>query len=433
MRARGEKAQPKPVATLVITGIRQCLTMVGNGSGPAAGSAQEDVGEINDAAIAANNGTLVYVGPASGLPKAVRVAPNATRLDAERGVVMPGFIDAHTHLVFAGWRANEFTLRIAGAGYQDILAAGGGILQTVGATRAASEEELVDLASERLRGIMAAGTTTVEAKSGYGLSLADEAKILRVVHRLDGAGPWQVIPTFLGAHAVPPEFKENRDGYVDLVVEMIDTLADRAEFVDAFCEKGAFTVDECRRVFTAGRRAGLGIKLHADQLSDGGGAALAAEMGATSADHLDCISGTGIEAMAREGVIAVMLPGVPLYLMSRRQAPAARLQAAGVPLALATDFNPGTCPVDRMGLIVALGCMLMRMSPAAALVAATRNAAHAVGRGDVIGTLEPGKQADLQWYRADDFGELPYRFGQIPPAAVIKAGAIVARDGEYLG
>jgi imidazolonepropionase len=433
MRGRGEKAPAKPVATLVITGIRQCLTMAGNGRGPAAGSAQEDVGEITDAAVAANEGTLVYVGPASGLPKAVRISPHATRVDAERGVVLPGFVDSHTHLVFAGWRANEFEQRISGAGYQEILAAGGGILQTVGATRAASEEELVDLAGERLRRIIAGGTTMLEAKSGYGLSLADEAKILRVIHRLDGTGPWELVPTFLGAHAVPSELAENRDGYVDLVIEMVDTLADRAEFVDAFCEQGAFTVDECRRVFTAAERAGLGIKLHADQLSDGGGALLAAEVGATSADHLDCISAKGIEALAESHVIATMLPGVPLYLMSRRQAPTARLQAAGVPLALATDFNPGTCPVDRMGLIVALGCMLMRMSPAAALVAATRNAAHAVRRGDVVGTLEAGKQADLQWYRAQDYRELPYRFGQMAPAAVIKAGEVVARDGEFLG
>ena len=321
----------------------------------------------------------------------------------------------------------------AGASYQQILAAGGGILSTVAATRAATEEELTERAQRRLERMICCGTTTVEAKSGYGLSLADEAKILRVAHRLDGIGPWDVVPTLLGAHALPPEFADDRDGYMALVEEMIETLADRAAFVDAFCEVGAFTPRECRKVLEAGRKAGLGMKLHADQLSDGGGAALAAELGANSADHLDFVSVEGMAALAEAGVIGVMLPSVPLYVGARRQAPAARLQSAGVPLALATDFNPGTSPIDSMGVIVALACLQMRMSPAAALVAATRNAAYAVGRGDRLGTLEVGKQADLQIYAVDDYAELPYRFGQLLPSVVIKAGRVVAEEGEFVG
>ncbi len=426
-------AGDKPVATLVVTGIPCCLTMAAGAPGPAVGALQEEVAELRDAAIAANGGELVYVGPANELPAAVRVAQDAVRIDAGGGVVLPGFVDAHTHLVFGGWRAGEFGQRIAGAGYQEILAAGGGILSTVAATRAASEDELAEIGERRLRRMIAGGTTTVEAKSGYGLSLADEAKILRVVRRLDGIGPWDVVGTLLGAHAIPEEFGDDRDGYIDLVLEMIDTLADRAAFVDAFCEVGAFTVRECRRVLEHGKKAGLGIKLHADQLSDCGGSELAAELGAISADHLDFVPVAGMKALAEAGVIAVMLPSVPLYVMARRQAPAARLQAAGVALALATDFNPGTSPVDSMGVIVALGCLLMRMSPAAALVAATRNAAWAMGRGETVGTLEVGKQADLQIYAVDDYAELPYRFGQLDPSVVIKAGKVVAQDGLFVG
>ncbi len=429
-RPHGDAAD-KPVATLVVTGVRSCLTMAAGEPGPAVGESQEEVAELRDAAVAASGGKLVYVGPANGLPAAVRVAQDAIRIDAGGGIVLPGFVDPHTHLVFGGWRAGEFAQRIAGAGYPEILAAGGGILSTVAATRAASEDELVEIGERRLRRMMAAGTTTVEAKSGYGLSLADEAKILRVVHRLDGIGPWDVVGTLLGAHAIPEEFRDDRDGYVELVIEMIDTLADRAAFADVFCEVGAFTLRESRRVLEHGRKVGLGIKMHADQLSDCGGAELAAVLGAISADHLDHISTGGMKALAASGVIAVMLPSVPLYVMARRQAPAARLQATGVPLALATDFNPGTSPIDSMGVIVALGCLLMRMSPAAALVAATRNAAWAMGSGETVGTLEVGKQADLQIYAVDDYAELPYRFGQLDPSVVIKAGKVVAREGQF--
>jgi imidazolonepropionase len=422
----------KPLATLVVTGIHACLTMAHGDPGPAAGADQEEVALLPDAALASRGKELVYVGPANRMPAAVRVASDAVRIDAGGGVALPGFVDCHTHLVFAGWRAAEFARRLAGASYQQILAAGGGILSTVAATRAATEEELTERAERRLERMICCGTTTVEAKSGYGLSLADEAKILRVVRRLDGIGPWDVVPTLLGAHALPAEFADDRDGYIALVEEMIETLSDRAAFVDAFCEVGAFTSRECRKVLEAGRKAGLGVKLHADQLSDSGGAALAAELGANSADHLDFVSVEGMAALAEAGVIAVMLPSVPLYVGARRQAPAARLQSAGVPLAVATDFNPGTSPIDSMGVIVALACLQMRMSPAAALVAATRNAAHAVGRGETLGSLQVGMQADVQIYAVDDYAELPYRFGQSLPSVVIKAGRVVAEEGEFV-
>ncbi len=419
----------KTVATLVVRGLRQCLTMAGPGAGPRCGTDQDDVGLVEDAAIAVAGEQIVYAGPASGVLSSVRVAPDAVSLDADGGVLLPGFVDPHTHVLFGGWRPGEFAQRIAGDSYGDILKAGGGILSTVDATRACGEEELVEIGTRRLHRMLSAGTTTVEAKSGYGLSAADEAKLVRAARRLGATEATDVVVTLLAAHTVPREFRDDRDGYLDLVEEIIATLADRVDYVDAFCEDGAFSVPECRRVFAAAAAAGCGVKVHADQLGESGGAELAAEVGAASADHLDYISTAGIAALAGAGVVAVLLPSVPLYVMSCRQAPARRLQAAGVPIALATDFNPGTSAVESMGLIVSLACTLLGMSPEAALVAATTNAAHAIGKGAVVGRLQPGMRADLQIYGTDDYRMLPYRFGQLGPRWVIKRGRIVVGEG----
>ena len=414
-------------ATLVVRGIRQCLTMAGAGEGPYSGVAQEHIGLVADAALAADGERLVYVGPASGLLSQVSIAPDAVRLDAGGGVVLPGYVDPHTHLLFGGWRSAEFGLRVAGAEYHEILEAGGGILSTVEATRAVSEEDLVAIGRRRLRRMLEAGTTSVEAKSGYGLNVAAEAKLVRAARRLASTEAVDVTVTLLGAHAVPRERRENREAYLRDVEEMIETLADRVEFVDAFCERGAFSVEECRRVFARAARSGVRATLHADQLGDSGGAALAAEVGAISADHLDHVSAEGIVALAAAGVIAVLLPSVPLYLMKQRQAPASRLIEAGVPVALATDFNPGTSPVQSMGTIVALACMLLRLSPEAALLAATRNAAFSIGRGDAVGAFESGMLADFQIYDVDDYRMLPYRFGALRPATVVKRGRVVVQ------
>ncbi len=419
----------KTVATLVVRGIRQCLTMAGGTTYPQRGVDQGNVGLVEDAAVAVAGEEIVYAGPASGVLSTVRVAADAVSLDADGGVLIPGFVDPHTHLLFGGWRPGEFAQRIDGASYSEILQAGGGILSTVTATRACSEEDLVEIGARRLRRMLSAGTTTVEAKSGYGLSAADEAKLVRAARRLAATEATDVVVTLLAAHAMPPEHRDRREGYLSLVEEMIATLADRIDYVDAFCEEGAFSVPECRRVFAAAADAQCGIKIHADQLGDTGGAELASEVGAVSADHLDYISTAGIAALAGAGVVAVLLPSVPLYLMSRRQAPARRLQAAGVPIALATDFNPGTSAIESMGLIVALACTLLGMTPEAALVAATTNAAHAIGQGDVVGRLEPGMRADLQIYSAHDYRMLPYRFGQLRPRWVIKRGRLVAGEG----
>lgn len=414
----------KANASLIIRGIRQCLTM-GTGDGPLSGASFGDPGLIEDAAVAVDAGRIVYVGPASGLLTQVREAPDAVRIDAGQGVVMPGFVDPHTHLLFGGWRPAEFAQRIEGASYQQILAAGGGILSTVEATRQTGEEELVALGRRRLRRMLETGTTTVEAKSGYGLSLEAESKLVRAARRLAATEDVDVVGTLLGAHALPPEFREDRAGYIKLVRAMIDALGDRVEFVDAFCEDGAFTVAECREIFAAAERAGLRIKLHADQLGDSDGAKLAAEVGAISADHLDYVSQAGGEALAAAGTVAVLLPTVPMYLMSRRQAPAGRLRDQGVALALATDFNPGTSPVESMAVVVSVACMLLRMTPAEALVASTRNAAAAIGRAGDIGSLQVGRRADLQLYDVRDYRMLPYRFGQLRPRLVIKSGKVV--------
>ena len=422
------KPGEKTVATLVVRGLRQCLTMAGAATYPQRGEDQENIGLVEDAAVAVAGEEVVYAGPASGVLSSVRVAADAVSLDAGGGVLLPGFVDPHTHVLFGGWRPGEFAQRIRGTTYREILQAGGGILSTVDATRACSEEGLVEIGTRRLQRMLSAGTTTVEAKSGYGLSAADEAKLIRALRRLATTEETDVVVTLLAAHAMPPEYREDRDGYLRLVEEMIATLADRIDYVDAFCEEGAFTVPECRRVFATAVRAGCDIKVHADQLGNTGGAELAAEVGAVSADHLDYISTAGIAALASTGVVATLLPSVPLYVMSRRQAPARRLQAAGVPIALATDFNPGTSAVESMGLIVSLACTQLGMTPEAALVAATTNAAHAIGQGDVVGRLEPGMRADLQIYSTHDYRMLPYRFGQLLPRWVIKRGRLVAGE-----
>lgn len=420
-----DRRPSKAEATLVVRGLRQCLTMAGEGRGPWAGERQGDVGLVEEAAVAAAGDRILYAGPASGMLSRVRVAADAVRIDAGGGLALPGFVDPHTHLLFGGWRPRELAQRLAGESYLEILAAGGGILSTVEATRALSEEQLVELGTARLGEMLQLGTTTVEAKSGYGLSTPDEAKLVRAARRLASTETSDVVVTLLGAHALPREFRDDRAAYLKLVEQMIVSLADRIDFVDAFCEKGAYSVAECRRLFKVAHKHGVGIKLHADQLHDGGGAALAAEFKATSADHLDYVSKAGIAALRKAGTVAVLLPSVPLYLGAAQQAPAASLIECGVPVALATDFNPGTSALQSMATIVTLGCMLLRLSPEQALVAATRNAAFAIGLGDRVGSLAPGMQADLQVYDVGDYRMLPYRFGELRPRLVIKRGRVV--------
>jgi imidazolonepropionase len=373
-----------------------------------------------------DDGVLRWVGPEPELPAEYH---NAERVDAGARLVIPGLIDCHTHLAFAGWRADEFEQRIRGRSYLEIARAGGGIASTVRQTRAASEEELVERATGFLQEMLALGVTTVECKSGYGLNEETELKLLRVYRRLAREQPVHLVPTFLGAHVVPPEFRNDRAGYVDLLAErLIPKIAGDglANFCDVFVEESAFSVEEARRILHAGQRAGLGSKLHADQLTNGTGAELAAEVGAVSADHLECISERGIAALREAGVVAVSLPFATLYL-GHQPMPARRLIEAGVAVAVATDFNPGTAPSYHLPLALTLACTLQRMSPAEALKGATVYAARALGIEAVAGSLEPGKRADFVVIDTPDVNHWLYHFR--PNATVMTSiGGITRRS-----
>jgi len=416
-------------ADLLIVNAGQLLTLAGPNEWPRTGDALAQLGLIPHGAVAAAEGVIVAAGPAAQVLDEVSLDPGGTRLDAGGRVVLPGFVDPHTHLVHAGSRADEFVLRLRGASYQQIAQQGGGIAATVRATRAASEEQLVALGLRRLDRMLAHGTTTVEAKSGYGLALEEELKVLRAIHRLTAAHEVDVVPTFLGAHAVPPEHREDPDAYVQAVVEeMIPAVVeeDLAEFCDVFCEAGAFTPEQSRRVLLAGAEAGLELKIHADELSDLGGARLAAEVGAVSADHLVHAADDGLSAMAATGTMAVLLPGTALFL-GLPYARARRMIELGVAVALATDFNPGTSPTYSMPMVIALACIGMRMDPAEAIAAATINAAHAIRAAEEVGSLEPGKAADAVILDLADYRELPMAFGTNPVHAVVKRGRVVQR------
>jgi imidazolonepropionase len=344
-------------------------------------------------------------------------APDATLVDCQDGLLTPGFVDSHTHAIFGRARYEEQELRATGVSYMDIARRGGGIHASVRDLRARGDDELFALAASRLAALAASGVTTVEVKSGYGLSLEDERKTLRVVRRLSEALPMRIVPTWLGAHEIPLEYRDREDGrreYVDhLVHEMLPAIAAEhlARFADVFCEPGVFTVEESREILTAARAAGLAIKLHADELSSGGGAELAASLGATSADHLAAISDDGIAALASAGTVATLLPATLLFLGKRDHAPARRLIEAGVPVALATDFNPGTSPTTNFPLVLTLGVSQLRLGVAEALIAGTVNGAGALGLADRTGQLAAGYSADLALWAIEDARELPYWLG----------------------
>ena len=385
---------------------------------------QGEIHVIPQAALVWDEKGIVWLGPENKLPAQYHTAE---RVDAGGRLVVPGLIDCHTHLAFAGWRADEFAQRSQGRSYLEIARAGGGIASTVRQTRAASEDELFERATGFLEEMLALGVTTVECKSGYGLNEEAELKLLRVYRRLRQEQPVRLVPTFLGAHMVPPEFRNDREGYLGLLTERliprvgVDKLAN---FCDVFVEESAFSVKEARRILRAGQHAGLGSKLHADQLTDGGGAELAAEVGAVSADHLECISERGIAALREAGVVAVSLPLAALYLRQEPM-PARRLIDSGVAVAVATDFNPGTAPSYHLPLALTLACTLQRMTPAEALKGATVYAARAVGLEAEIGSLEPGKRADLAVIDAPDVDHWLYHFR--PNACVMTLIGGIAR------
>ncbi len=370
---------------------------------------QNEIHTIRGAALVWGGGEILWIGAESDLPGAFA---NSECWDAGGRLVVPGLVDCHTHLAFGGDRADEFEQRCLGTSYQAIAQAGGGIAATVGATRGTSEADLQDRAAGYLREMVRLGVTTVEAKSGYGLDLVTERKLLAVYRDLGQRQPVRIVATFLGAHVVAPEYRDDRSGYVDLVVdEMIPSVAAQglAKFCDVFVEDGAFTVDEARRILLAGRRLGLEPKLHADQLAAGGGAELAAEVGAVSADHLEYITDAGIEAIKASGTVAVSLPLATLYL-KQTPMPARRLMDAGVSVAVATDFNPGSAPNLHLPLAMTIACVLQGMSPAESLKGATIIAARAVGAEDRVGSLEPGKAADFALIDAADVNDWLYLY-----------------------
>lgn len=392
---------------------------------------QTGLGTIPDAALVWEDGRLSWVGAEAELPPEFHTR-GPDDLDANGRLVVPGLVDCHTHLAFGGWRADEFIRRIRGASYLEIAEAGGGILATVHATRAASEQELLGRCQRFLREVVRLGVTTVECKSGYGLESESELKQLRVYRRLADEGPLRIVPTFLGAHTVPPEHRPKREGYVQLLVEeMLPEIAgqDLARFCDIFVEEGAFTPDEARRILGAARALGLGLKLHVDQLTDAGGAALAAELGAVSADHLEQVSSPGIRALSEVATVAVTLPFSSLYL-DQKPAPARRLIEAGVPVAVATDFNPGTAPSYHLPLALTLACLRQRMTPAEALKGATLYAARAVGLEHEVGSLEPGKRADFTLIDAPDVETWLYHLRPNACRMTVVRGEVVWRPLE---
>lgn len=419
---------------LLIHNASQVLTLAGP---PQRG---ERLGELN---LIANGAVLIegeHIAAVGTTEALLADFPHADRLDAGGRVVLPGLVDPHTHAVWAGDRAAEFEMRLQGKTYLEIMQAGGGIISTVRQTRAASMAELIAETRPRLQRMFAHGTTTAEVKSGYGLQTGAEIKMLQTILALDAEGPLELVPTFLGAHAVPPEYKDNPQGYTDHVcAEMLPAVqgwwrssapSAAPPFVDVFCETGAFTLAQSRQILETARDLGFPLKIHADEFDNLGGAALAAELGAISADHLVVTSATDIAALGASDTVAVSLPCTPFGLAEGHYTPAKELLAAGATLAIATDLNPGTAWCESMQFAIALACRYLRLTPAQAIAAATINAAAAIGRADRIGSLEPGKQADILILDAPDYRHLGYRFGGNLVHTVIKKGRIYPTGGE---
>ena len=416
---------------LIIRNIGQLITMDG-ADGPRRGAAMRELGLVEGGAVASAAGRVLAAGPESDVMASVETGPGTTVVDADGGVVTPGLVDPHTHAVFAATRESEFAMRVEGASYEDIAEAGGGIRSSVRSLRDASPGLLRENGRATLDRMLEYGTTTAEVKSGYGLSLESELKMLRVTSELEDTHVVDVVPTFLGAHEFPDEWRDDREGYVDhLIDDMMPAVAAEklARFCDVFCEEGVFTVEQSRRILTAARAHGMEPKLHADELHAAGGGELAAELKAASADHLVCVSDDGIAALAASGVVAVLLPGTTLSLGHTAFAPARKMIEAGVPVALATDCNPGSSMTESMQIILALASMMLRMTPEEALVAATVNAAAALRAGDVLGSLTPGRQCDVVIWEVDDYRAIPYHYGVNLVAAVVKRGSVVVSHG----
>ena len=414
--------------SLLISGASEILTM--RGRGPRRGAALSNIGVIRDGAILVRDGMIAAVGPSSKIEKR-KESKKAEKLDVGGRVVLPGFVDAHTHLIHAASRAEEYELKIRGASYEEIARKGGGILNSVKKLRAATAENLKGLARGFLQQFAEYGTTTIEAKSGYGLDVTSELRILSLQKELDAEQPLEIVSTFLGAHVVPEEFRGKAGGtrqYLELLTqELIPEVAENglAAFCDVFCERGAFSVANSRRVLQAGKLRGLVARVHAEQLSHTGATRMGIEMDAASCDHLEYLRPADIRALGKSRTVATLLPGCDFHLGLERYALARELIEAGAIVALATDFNPGTSPTLNMAMILSLACSRLRMTPAEAITAATINAAYSLGWDKKIGSIEDGKQADLSVFEVADFREIPYYFGVNTCWMTIKRGEII--------
>ncbi len=393
--------------------------------GPRAGKDKDTLGLLRDGAVLIEKGKIVAAGPKAAV-LTDPLAKGAKIISAEGRVLLPGFVDAHTHPVFVGPRLDDFEARIAGKSYAEIAQRGGGILSTVNGVRGAKEADLTAGLRMRALDFVSCGTTTIEAKSGYGLDLDNELKLLRAMRTVSSRGPLEIVPTFLGAHAVPPEFKGRKDEFVERICDMmIPRVAGErlAVFVDLFCEKGYFDLADLQRIAGAGAKAGLKLKVHSEQLSRMGSLSAALKLGAVTVDHLDCVEEGDLPALSTSKTVACLVPGSN-YFLGKPYPPARRLLDGGAAVALATDFNPGTCPCFDMRMIVSIACTQMKMSPAEALAASTINGAHALGLGATHGSLEPGKVADIACFDASDHRELAYWFGAARTRWVMKRGEI---------
>lgn len=416
---------------LVVANCHQLLTC--QGRIPKRKKTLQDVGLVEKGWIASYRGRIVFIGEEKDFKKEFRLENNAHSIDGSGLVGLPGFVDSHTHLPFAGTREEEFVLRLKGYTYQQLAEKGLGIQTSVKATREASKEELTSLCLSRLDSMLLHGTTTVEAKSGYGLNLKDEIKQLEALKEADGIHPMDIVPTFMGAHEVPLEYKNLKDDYIHLLIEnILPAVKEKklAEFFDVFCEEGVYSLEETRKLARAAKEAGFKIKVHADEFSPLGGAQLAAEEGAASADHLLAISEGGIEKLSKSETVATLLPAVPFFLMQEKRAPARKLIEQGAIVALATDFNPGSSMTESMLFILQLAVYTMKMMIEEAINAATTNAAYALSRHEEAGSLEVGKKMDLILFDVPNYPSLVYHLGVNPIKYVIKNGKIVVRDGK---
>jgi len=411
---------------LLIINAKELITLSG-ADHPRTGSEMNDLSIIRNGAVAVKEDKIIDVGSTTKLLQKFKKAENI--IDASDNVVMPGFVDPHTHPVFKDTRENEFEMRIQGKTYVEISQSGGGIRSSIDGVRNSTENELYDLAEKRIRKIISNGTTTLEAKSGYGLSTESEIKMLKVIKRLDENLPIDIVPTFLGAHEFPIEFKDRKEDYIDILLnEMMPKVAKLglAEYCDIFTEEHVYNIEQSRRILNKAKDLGFKIRMHADEIKPIGGAELAAEINAVSADHLGAASDTGLAAMKKNGVIPILLPGTIFSLGMNSYARAIDMIDSGLPVALATDYNPGSCNCDSMQFIVTLACLQMKMTPAEAICASTINAAYSLERGDKIGSIEVGKKADLLIMDMPSYQYLPYHFGSNNVKFVIKNGTIVS-------